>query len=187
MTNHPTTTAETVVGTCNEALTAPRDRECLTCYLHRMLAEFGCNHELRWAMHWRDRNAPKAQALRRRLMDHGGFCDCEVLYNVFPWTLPENTAAPRPPCGRVGRRGSTNPCRPRYPRGRAAAGGAPYGWSPDGMRLVVPGAVTSPDGVTIRGGWVQVPAEEPLFELLLPWAEPNGRWPSAGRALGRRS
>jgi hypothetical protein len=186
MTDDPTTTAKTVVDQCNEALTAPRDRECLTCYVHRMVKEFGCNHELRWTMHWRDRNAPKAQALRRPLMDRGGFCDCEVLHNVFPWTLREDPGAPLPPCGRVGRRGSTYPCRPRYPRGRAAAGGAPYGWSSDGLRLVVPAAVTSPDGVTIRGGWVQVPAEEPLFELLLPWAEPHGRWPSAGRALERR-
>jgi len=113
MTIDPTTAAETVVDTFNEALTAPRDRECLTCYVHRMLVEFGCNSQLRWAMRWRDRNAPRAAALGRRLMDRDAFCDCEVLFHVFPWTVPANSRDPFPPCLGVTRRGSTNPCRPR--------------------------------------------------------------------------
>jgi hypothetical protein len=112
MTIDLTAAAETVVDTLNEALTAPRDRECLTCYVNRMLAEFGCNSQLRWALRWRDRNAPRAQALRRRLMDRGGFCDCEVLFNVYPWAMTQD--AKDPPCLGVKRRGSTNPCRPRH-------------------------------------------------------------------------
>jgi len=104
-----------------EARTAPRDRECLTCYLHRMIAAFGCSQELHWTMHWRDHNAPRAQYLRRRLMDRGGFCDCEVLSVVFRWTLQRDTAGPFTRCAGVSRRGSTNPRCPRYPRSRALA------------------------------------------------------------------
>jgi Protein of unknown function (DUF2695) len=99
-----------------EARTTPRDRECITCYLQRMLAQFGCDGQLRWALHWRDRNAPKTQGMRRRLMDRGAFCDCEVLSNVFAWITVGNANAPLRPCSGVTRRGSTNPCRRRYPR-----------------------------------------------------------------------
>jgi hypothetical protein len=107
------------VSALDETRTAPRDRECLPCYLTRMLAAFGCNHGLRWSLHWRDRNAPRAAGLRRRLMDRGGFCDCEVLSNVFRWTLHKETAGPFTRCAGVSRRGSVHPCRPRYPRNRA--------------------------------------------------------------------
>jgi hypothetical protein len=31
----------------SEELTAPRERECLTCYLLRMLDRFGCDSQLR--------------------------------------------------------------------------------------------------------------------------------------------
>jgi hypothetical protein len=112
MTDDPTAVADPT----DETRTAPRDRECLTCYLARRLAACGCNHGLRWTLHWRDRNAPKAENLRRRLMDRGGFCDCEVLSNVFGWTLQQHSARPFTRCAGVLRRGSINPCRPRYPR-----------------------------------------------------------------------
>jgi hypothetical protein len=96
--------------------TAPRDRECLTCYLRRMLANLGCNSLLRWTLCWRDSNAPRATELRRQLMDRGGFCDCEVLLTVFGWAMPDHADDPLQPCPGVLRRGSTNPHRPRYPR-----------------------------------------------------------------------
>ena len=108
--------AESLVGELSEALTAPGDRECLTCYLTRMVSEFGCDNHLRWAEHWRDRNAPRASALADRLAGHGGFCDCEVLMNVYPHLLAEDEDAPALPCLGVSRRGSTKPCRPVPPR-----------------------------------------------------------------------
>jgi hypothetical protein len=110
------TSAEALVGDLNEKLTAPGERECLACYLGRMLTEFGCDNRLRWSEYWRDRNAPRATALSARLADRGGFCDCEVLLNVYPEYLPEDGPAPVP-CSGVSRKGSTKPCRPVRPRG----------------------------------------------------------------------
>jgi hypothetical protein len=103
--------AEGYVSALRKELTAPRDRECLTCYVSRMLGEFGCDTTLRWAGLWRDACAPRATALERRLSRHGGFCDCEIAFNVYPdqMLLPEGQ--PRPPCRGVSRRGSTAPCR----------------------------------------------------------------------------
>ena len=113
------TSAEALVGDLNEKLTAPGERECLPCYLVRMTTEFGCGNRLRWSEHWRDHNAPRATALSERLMDRGGFCDCEVLFNVYPEYLLEDDEDPVP-CSGVSRKGSTKPCRPVRPRGRRA-------------------------------------------------------------------
>jgi hypothetical protein len=110
------TQAESLVGQLSESLTAPGDRECLTCYLIRMVDEFGCDNHLPWAEHWRDRNAPRATALAARLGARGGFCDCEVLMNVYPHLLREDDDPPPLPCLGVSRRGSTKPCRPIPPR-----------------------------------------------------------------------
>ena len=63
------------------ALTDPHERECLLCYVHRML-EYGCTG-LRWATRYRDLRAPRATALERRLGDRGGFCDCEIFLNGY--------------------------------------------------------------------------------------------------------
>ncbi|MGQ0630013.1 MAG: DUF2695 domain-containing protein [Sporichthyaceae bacterium] len=109
MTSHALTAAEELLGEASENLTAPLDRECLTCYLLRMLGEFGCDNTLRWAEQWRGRNAPRATALAKRLQSRGGYCDCEVLYNVYPHLLPEDDD-PAPTCEGVSRRGSTRPC-----------------------------------------------------------------------------
>jgi hypothetical protein len=63
---------------------APHGAECLPCYLARLLDRHGCDGTLRWSMRWRDARAPRATKLDRRLGDRGGFCDCEVLLNVYP-------------------------------------------------------------------------------------------------------
>lgn len=116
MTTNVATVAEDMVATLSEALTRPGERECLTCYLSRMLDAFGCDNRLRWAEHWRDRNAPQATALARRLQQRGGYCDCEVMLNVYPQLLLEEDE-PQPPCLGVSRRGSTRPCQlPARPR-----------------------------------------------------------------------
>lgn len=60
--------------------TAPRERECLLCYVYRML-EFGCNG-LTFAQRFRDLRAPRATGLERRLGASGGFCDCEIFMNA---------------------------------------------------------------------------------------------------------
>lgn len=65
-----------------DAMTSPRGRECLVCYVYRML-DFGCGGEHRWVRRYRDARVPRATALLGRLMQQGGFCDCEMLFNVF--------------------------------------------------------------------------------------------------------
>jgi Protein of unknown function (DUF2695) len=64
-------------------LTQPNSRECLHCYVYRML-EFGCTG-LRWATRYRDLKAPRATALGERLMSKGAGCDCEIFMNG--WSL----------------------------------------------------------------------------------------------------
>jgi hypothetical protein len=107
--------AEALVGDLNAQLTAPRERECLPCYVARMVTDFSCDNQLRWSTRWRDHNAPRATGLPDRLRKRGGFCDCEVLFNVYPDHLPEEVGD-LVPCSGVGRRGSTEPCRPPLPR-----------------------------------------------------------------------
>jgi hypothetical protein len=74
------------------ALTEPHERECLLCYVHRML-EYGCTG-LRWAVRYRDLRAPRATAMERRLGEKGGYCDCEIFLNGYEpapelWTQPQ--------------------------------------------------------------------------------------------------
>jgi hypothetical protein len=89
-------------------LTEPGERECLRCYLLRMMDQFGCDGTHRWTVRWRDRRAPKSRGLLRRLARCGGCCcDCEVILNVFPW-YPET--AYLVPCAGVARPGSPDPC-----------------------------------------------------------------------------
>lgn len=107
MTERVVRTLEAELVELSRSLTEPGDRECLRCYLLRMLDEFGCSGTLRWTEHWRDLLAPRAHALAKRLAARGGFCDCEVILNVYP---QDTEIEPPPPCAGVSRRGSTQPC-----------------------------------------------------------------------------
>lgn len=124
-------------------LMTPDHGECLYCYVDRMLSEYRCDHTLRFAEHYGAVCAPRATALRRRLINAGGFCDCEIFMNavchvselippglgddgvvvaLFGERPPPAALAPRssPDMGRVCRAvraGSTQPCglwRPRW-------------------------------------------------------------------------
>jgi len=94
------------------ALTAPGERECLRCYLVRMVAEFGCDGTHRWAARWRDARAASPGGLLRELRRRGGFCDCEVLLTVFPDYPPVSGPLP---CAGIPGAGSPRPCRLRPP------------------------------------------------------------------------
>ncbi len=99
---------ETELVRLGRLLTEPGQRECLRCYLLRMLNEFGCNNTHRWTLHWRDARAPQAHALIERLQRRGPCCcDCEVIFNVFT-DYPETSRLL--PCAGVSRAGSTQPC-----------------------------------------------------------------------------
>jgi hypothetical protein len=99
-------------------LTAPREGECLLCFVARALTDFGCDNTLRWAGRYRNLRAPRATALEERLSTVGGFCDCEVFLNGYQmrdelcrWDGGEIVGWPRPlPTCRCARRGSTQPC-----------------------------------------------------------------------------
>ncbi|KAA9152903.1 DUF2695 domain-containing protein [Amycolatopsis acidicola] len=99
---------EAHVAGLHEQWSAPRPRECLTCYVGRMLADFGCDNTLRWVGRWREHNAPRATALERRLAGRGARCDCEVALKLYPDEI--QGADPPVPCAGVSRRGSTKPC-----------------------------------------------------------------------------
>jgi hypothetical protein len=88
-------------------LTEPADRECLRCFLLRMINEFGCDGTHRWTIRWRDLRAPLASSLLGKLEELGGCCDCEVLLNVFP-QYPQGGRVL--PCAGQPQPGSAVPC-----------------------------------------------------------------------------
>jgi hypothetical protein len=91
-----------------QRLTEPGERECLRCFLLRMISEFGCDGTHRWTVRWRDLRAPKARGLVQRMQRRGGCCcDCEVIFNVFP-DYPDTEQVL--PCAGILRAGSTAPC-----------------------------------------------------------------------------
>lgn len=107
--------AERELAQLSRRLTDPGKRECLRCYLVRMVDEFGCDNTHRWTIRWRELRAPRATALLDRLAERGGICcDCEVLFNVYP-NYP--AADGILPCAGVSRAGSTRPCKLTAPPG----------------------------------------------------------------------
>jgi hypothetical protein len=91
----------------SSVLTEPGDRECLRCFLLRMISEFGCDSTHRWTMRWRALRAPLATSLLDKLAELGGCCDCEVVLNVFPQYPPSGRLLP---CAGQTQWGSAVPC-----------------------------------------------------------------------------
>lgn len=93
----------------------PPRYECLACYLNRML-EHGCIG-LKWCTTYRDMRAPRATAMERRFPELGGYCDCEVMANIFRandalWPRSTDGKVNEtyvPPCHKV-RLGTIKPC-----------------------------------------------------------------------------
>ncbi len=99
-------------------LSQPRERECLCCYVARMLAKVPCDNSLRLALHYRDVAAPRASGLAQQLSRMGGYCDCEMLMNSYGLREPEEDVDTEvvadsdvmPTCRGV-RAGSVEPCK----------------------------------------------------------------------------
>jgi hypothetical protein len=107
MTNDIAAAVEAELLALSEVLTEPEERECLRCYLLRMMNEFGCDGTHRWAIRWRGTRAPQATGLLARLTELGGCCDCEVVMNVFPQYPPSGRLLP---CAGQRQPGSAVPC-----------------------------------------------------------------------------
>lgn len=104
-----------------------RPRECLNCFVHRMLETFGCTGDFQFARHYRDTRAPRAKALEARLAKERATCDCELLTRGWQLVRPRRhgidhpagawvvvdrageTKQPRPKCQHYGS-GSSQPC-----------------------------------------------------------------------------
>ena len=50
---------EAELAELSQRLTEPGERECLRCYLLRMISEFGCDGSHRWTVRGRDLRAPR--------------------------------------------------------------------------------------------------------------------------------
>ena len=56
---------ETDLAETSRRLTDPGERECLRCYLVRMLADFGCDGTHRWTERWRDLSSKRTPSEER--------------------------------------------------------------------------------------------------------------------------
>jgi len=56
--------------------------EQLKTYVHEQIDELGCDVTLRHTLVWADRNGIDRKALVEVVQSHGGYCDCEILYNL---------------------------------------------------------------------------------------------------------
>lgn len=74
---------EAELQSLSEELTAPARRECLSCYLVRMLTAVSCNSSHRFTRRWaRSRRRGTEDGLERWAAASGGCCcDCEVIIN----------------------------------------------------------------------------------------------------------
>jgi hypothetical protein len=62
---------------------AVRPDECLYCFLNRMLETSGCDHRMRLTQKWIGVQPRSARWVIRWAETQGGYCDCEVILNVF--------------------------------------------------------------------------------------------------------
>jgi hypothetical protein len=68
----------------NELELTPEQLNSLGKYLDEKLNECECNHTLAFTKEWIDGNLPKSKKSKiiKAIQGKGGFCDCEVLFNV---------------------------------------------------------------------------------------------------------
>lgn len=62
----------------------PPQQAALVAELDRALRADGCDNTLRAARRWAEAVPVPWPRLCRELQANGGYCDCEVLFNVFP-------------------------------------------------------------------------------------------------------
>ncbi|MBK5306848.1 MAG: DUF2695 domain-containing protein [Frankiaceae bacterium] len=85
--------AEQHVKECLSAALLPRPTDCLACYLHRAVDRWGCDGKLTLTHEWQGhqrRMRRRTGGLTAYLKSRGGYCDCEVLMNVYPDREPDD-------------------------------------------------------------------------------------------------
>jgi len=79
--------ALTVASTGDSVLRAPGegadDLDGLESFLLHALVSAPCDGTLRQSQRWATQNGHDWARMQFRLADYGGFCDCEVLMNIF--------------------------------------------------------------------------------------------------------
>lgn len=84
---NPVTTAESAETAAErdaraDGVMSPHDRECLSCYLERMLGAYGCVGD-RFLRHWAAGHPGGVARVRAWARSEGGYCDCEVVLNAL--------------------------------------------------------------------------------------------------------
>ena len=80
MTTH---SLQTISGRFVRLPIAERQYQQLMIHLINQVGETGCDHTLRHAEAWARTRGIEWDRLRRALYAGGGYCDCEVTYNVI--------------------------------------------------------------------------------------------------------
>lgn len=62
----------------------PVQQAALVVAVNAGLQERGCDNTLRASQHWAEGAGVDWPRLRLELQGNGGYCDCEILFNVFP-------------------------------------------------------------------------------------------------------
>jgi hypothetical protein len=84
--------AEEHLRTCQLVDLLPRPDDCLPCFLHRALLGTECNGRLTLTHEWQGHQRVRGRrtgGLTAYLKSRGGYCDCEVLMNVYPDREPD--------------------------------------------------------------------------------------------------
>jgi Protein of unknown function (DUF2695) len=83
--------AEQFLASLGPASGGPEPHECLRCYVRRMVSRHGCDGGLRIVRRWQQANPKSGPRLIANLEEQGGYCDCEVVLNVFRDEIPPPT------------------------------------------------------------------------------------------------
>jgi hypothetical protein len=83
--------AERYLASLTPQAGGPQAHECLRCYLRRMVSRHGCDGGPRFVRRWQQANPSAPPDLVADLEGRGGYCDCEVVLNVFGDEIPPRT------------------------------------------------------------------------------------------------
>jgi hypothetical protein len=99
--------AERFLASLAPAAGEPEPHECLRCFVRRAVSRHGCDGRLRFVRRWLQANPTAPPNLIDELEDQAGYCDCEVVLNVFRDEIPP-ASRPLLDCPSVHPRASTS-------------------------------------------------------------------------------